>query len=118
MRNKKTDPNIDILTQEIASLKLEQINLADRITTAESRLQNITRTPITKSKQLLKLGDIVRINSRIILPRKVTEDDRIGEIIKITKKRVQIKTRRNTHTYRDPASVTKLQDKSNDRSQN
>ena len=97
---------LEELTERLNELELEQQGLARKIQQLETDIKS-TRT--TKKKRgPLEVGDTVRIVSRVILPRRVEENDRIGEIIKITEKRVHVRTRNGNITRRDPNNVKKI----------
>ena len=97
---------LEELTERLNELELEQQGLAKKIQDLEA---DIKTTKATKKKRSsLEVGDTVRIISRVILPRRVEENDRVGEIIKITEKRVHIRTRNGNITRRDPSNIKKI----------
>ena len=101
------DPDITELTRRLANIELEHKRLNQEITTLRQHIEERRKEDKT-GRDPFEVGDRVRINTRIVLPRKVTERDRIGTVTRITKHRIQITTDASTNTRRAPGSLTNL----------
>jgi hypothetical protein len=107
------EDSVDELILQLERLRVQEDALLRQIVQArarESQERQENSTGADSEAASYRIGDRVRVTnqSRGILGRQATERDRVGTVIKITKKRVFLRTDNGTSTNRAPENLRRI----------